>query len=281
MNLLKTIIERLNQRVEVANIFDKQFGLCELNANGNEKAWVHYIGNGQAEVVTNFDAKQGTLFWAKRGKVTVVKTDAYKMSGCKQLYVTSFPLTAYAVVRKSHLPCDGDDAQDWLASRIYKLTSGTDSQFKQSIGVINYEVIPSGYINEIKSLTANYEFACVTVDFDVQVITTTEDGCYDICATGDIPLPDFQPCTPCLTEVAVDGVTIIGNGTEADPLIAIGGGGGGGIMTAIAFSTDHLTSTGNQYVIGNVVWYLGNIYRCNSATTSAWYIYLNHSRRCQ
>ena len=226
MNLLKTIIERLNQRVEVANIFDKQFGLCELNANGNDKAWVHYIGNGQAEVVTNFDAKQGTLFWAKRGKVTVVKTDAYKMSGCKQLYVTSFPLTAYAVVRKSHLPCDGDDAQDWLASRIYKLTSGTDPQFKQNLGVINYEVIPSGYINEIKSLTANYEFACVTVDFDIQVITTTEDGCYDICATGDIPLPDFQPCTPCLTEVAVDGVTITGNGTEADPLVAVGGEGG-------------------------------------------------------
>jgi hypothetical protein len=262
MNLLKTIIERLNQRVEVANIFDKQFGLCELNANGNEKAWVHYIGNGQAEVVTNFDAKQGTLFWAKRGKVTVVKTDAYKMSGCKQLYVTSFPLTAYAVVRKSHLPCDGDDAQDWLASRIYKLTSGTDPQFKQNLGVINYEVIPSGYINEIKTLTANYEFACVTVDFDIQVITTTEDGCYDICSTGDIPLPDFQPCTPCLTEVAVDGVTIIGNGTADDPLVAIGGGGGGGIMTAIAFSTDHLTSTGNQYVVGNVVWYNGNIYRC-------------------
>jgi len=226
MNLLKTIIERLNQRVEVANIFDKQFGLCELNANGNEKAWVHYIGNGQAEVVTNFDAKQGTLFWAKRGKVTVVKTDAYKMSGCKQLYVTSFPLTAYAVVRKSHLPCDGDDAQDWLASRIYKLTSGTDPQFKQNLGVINYEVIPSGYINEIKTLTANYEWACVTVDFDIQVITTTEDGCYDICATGDIPLPDFQPCTPCLTEVAVDGITITGNGTEADPLVAVGGGGG-------------------------------------------------------
>jgi len=268
MNLLKTIIERLNQRIEVANIFDKQFGLCELNANGNDKAWVHYIGNGQAEVVTNFDAKQGTLFWAKRSKVTVVKTDAYKMSGCKQLYVTSFPLTAYAVVRKSHLPCDGDDAQDWLASRIYKLTSGTDPQFKQNLGVINYEVIPSGYINEIKSLTANYEFACVTVDFDIQVITTTEDGCYDICATGDIPLPDFQPCTPCLTEVAVDGVTIIGNGTADDPLVAIGGGGGGGIMTAIAFSTDHLASTGNQYQIGNVVWYNGNIYRCIAANDS-------------
>ena len=231
MNLLKTIIERLNQRVEVANIFDKQFNLCELNANGNEKAWVHYIGNGQAEVVTNFDAKNGTLFWAKRGKVTVAKTDAYKMSGCKQLYVTSFPLTAYAIVRKSHLPCDAEDAQDWLASRVYKLTSGTDPLFKQSIGVINYEVVPTGYANEIKSLTANYEWACVSVDMDVQVITTSEDGCYDTCATGDIPLPDLQPCVPCLTEVAVDGVTITGNGTTADPLVAIGGGGGTPLIT--------------------------------------------------
>jgi hypothetical protein len=262
MNLLRTIIERLNQRIEVANIFDKQFNLCELNANGNDKAWVHYIGNGQAEVVTNFDAKNGTLFWAKRSKVTVNKTDAYKVSGCKQLYVTSFPLTAYAIVKKSHLPCDSEDAQDWLASRIYKLASGTDPLFKQSIGVINYEVVPTGYINEIKTLTANYEWACVSVDMDVQVITSSEDGCYDTCATGDIPLPDLQPCTPCLTEVAVDGVTIIGNGTAADPLVAIGGGGGGGVITAIAFSIDHLASTGNQYVIGNVVWYNGNVYRC-------------------
>jgi hypothetical protein len=262
MNLLKTIIERLNQRVEVANIFDQIYPLCELNANGNDKAWVHYIGNGQAEVVTNFDAKQGTLFWAKRGKVSVTKTESLKVSGCKTLYLTTFPLTAYAVVRKSHLPCDSEDSQDWIASRIYRLISGTDSDFKVSIGVIQYEVIPNGYVNEIKSLTANYEWACVAVDVDVSVVSSSEDGCYDVCATGDIPLPDFQPCTPCLTEVAVDGVTIIGNGTTADPLVAIGGGGGGGVMTAIAFSTDHLASTGNQYLVGNVVWYNGNIYRC-------------------
>jgi hypothetical protein len=268
MNLLRTIIERLNQRIEVANIFDKQFGLCELNANGNDKAWVHYIGNGQAEVVTNFDAKNGTLFWAKRSKVTVSKTDSYKMSGCKQLYITTFPLTAYAIVRKSHLPCDSEDAQDWLASRIYKLSSGTDPLFKQSIGVINYEVVPSGYINEIKTLTANYEWACVSVDVDVQVITSSEDGCYDTCATGDIPLPDLQPCTPCLTEVAVDGVTIIGNGTAEDPLVAIGGGGGGGALIALQFTTDHLAANGNAYAVGNTVWYNGNVYRCIAANDS-------------
>ena len=230
MNLLKTIIERLNQRVEVANIFDQIYPLCELNANGNDKAWVHYIGNGQAEVVTNFDAKQGTLFWAKRGKVSVVKTESFKVSGCKTLYQTTFPLTAYAVVRKSHLPCDSEDSQDWIASRIYRLISGTDPDFKVAIGVIQYEVIPNGYVNEIKSLTANYEWACVAVDVDVSVVSSSEDGCYDVCSTGDIPLPDFQPCTPCLTEVAVDGVTITGNGTIDDPLVAVGGGGGGSIV---------------------------------------------------
>jgi hypothetical protein len=242
MNLLKTIIERLNQRVEVANIFDQIYPLCELNANGNDKAWVHYIGNGQAEVVTNFDAKQGTLFWAKRGKVSVTKTESLKVSGCKTLYLTTFPLTAYAVVRKSHLPCDSEDSQDWIASRIYRLISGTDPDFKVSIGVIQYEVIPNGYINEIKSLTANYEWACVAVDVDVNVVSSSEDGCYDVCATGDIPLPDFQPCTPCLTEVAVDGVTIIGNGTIGDPLVAIGGGG------SILLKTDGVNN-GSQSIL--------------------------------
>ena len=262
MNLLSQIIERLNQRIGAGNIFDQIYGLSELSADGNDKAWVHYIGNGQAVPVTNFDAHQATIFWAKRGKITVQKVDSIKLSGCKALYETKFTLSAYAVARKSHLPCDAADAQDWLASRVLRLVSGTDPLFKTSIGVVSYEVIPNGYANEVKSLTANYEFACVTIDVDVNVVSPSEDGCYDTCGSGDIPLPDLIPCTPCLTEVAVDGVTITGNGTEADPLVAIGGGGGGGILVALPFSTDHLTATGNPYTIGNVVWYLGNVYRC-------------------
>jgi hypothetical protein len=78
---------------------------------------------------------------------------------------------------------------------------------------------------------------------DVQVITTSEDGCYDTCSTGDIPLPDLQPCVPCLTEVAVDGLTITGNGTEADPLVAVGGGGGVGTLQQV---TDLGNSTTND-----------------------------------
>jgi len=231
MNLLSDILNRLNQRIEVGNIFDEIYGLSELVGEGNDKAWATYIGNGQAIPVTNYDAKQGTLFWAKRGKITVTKNDSLRMAGCKSIYETKFSLTAYAMVRKSHLPCDGSDAQDWVASRVLRLVSGTDPQFKVAIGVIAYEVVPSGYASEARYLPSNYEWAAVAIDIDVNVSTTSEDGCYDTCATGDIPLPDFEPCVPCLTEVAVDGVTITGNGTEADPLVAIGGGPGGSLTT--------------------------------------------------
>jgi hypothetical protein len=267
MNLLSTILDRLNQRIEVGNIFDKIYGLSELVGEGNDKAWAYYIGNGQAVPVTDFDAKQGTLFWAKRGKITVAKNDSLRLAGCKSIYETKFSMTAYAMVRKSHLPCDGADAQDWVASRVLRLISGTDPQFKTAIGVIAYEVVPNGYQNEIRYLPVNYEWAAVAIDVDVNVSTSSEDGCYDTCATGDIPLPDFEPCTPCLTEVAVDGVTIVGNGTPSDPLIAVGGGGGGALI-ALPFTTDHLSATGNAYAIGNIVWYNGNVYRCIAANDS-------------
>ncbi len=231
MNILSTILDRLNQRIEVGNIFDQIYGLSELVGEGNDKAWAFYIGNGQAIPVTNYDAKQGTLFWAKRGKITVSKNDSLRLAGCKSIYETKFSMTAYAMVRKSHLPCDSADAQDWVASRVLRLISGTDPQFKTAIGVIAYEVVPSGYATEARYLPVNYEWAAVAIDVDVNISTSSEDGCYDTCATGDIPLPDFEPCEPCLTSVAVDGVTITGNGTPADPLVAIGGGGGTPLRT--------------------------------------------------
>jgi hypothetical protein len=33
-------------------------------------------------------------------------------------------------------------------------------------------------------------------------------------------------------------------------------------LSALPFTTDHLAITNNQYVIGDLVWYLGNVYRC-------------------
>jgi len=33
-------------------------------------------------------------------------------------------------------------------------------------------------------------------------------------------------------------------------------------LVALPFTTDHLAATNNQYVIGDIVWYLGDVYRC-------------------
>jgi hypothetical protein len=238
MSILSNIINRLNQRIAAGNIFDKIYPISELvDQQGGGKGWASYIGNGQLEPITNFDAKQGTLFWAKRGRVAIRQEDRFRYAGCKIVYETRYPLVAYAVVKKSHLPCDSYDAEDWIASRVYKLIGGVDPLFKQAIKVIDYKVEPIGYIDTVKSLPDNYEYASVAMEVDVVIYTPSEDACYDVCETGDIPLPDFEPCSPCLTFVSVDGETITGNGTPDDPLVAVGGGGGGSLRVQDEGST--------------------------------------------
>jgi len=44
--------------------------------------------------------------------------------------------------------------------------------------------------------------------------------------------------------------------------LASNGTGGGGSLVALPFTTDHLTATNNAYLIGDVVYYIGNVYRC-------------------
>jgi hypothetical protein len=179
MNILTQIIERLNQKINAANIFDQFYGISEFYKD--EKAYYYYVGDGQALPVTNYDAKQGTIFWARRGKTIVTKQDSFRLSACKSVYDTRYTLTAYCMVRKSHLPCDSAEAVDWLASKVLRLTSGRDAEFKESLGVVGYEVLPSGYQIDNKVLPPNLEWAAVAVEIDVVVSTFSEDGCYDVC----------------------------------------------------------------------------------------------------
>jgi hypothetical protein len=39
-------------------------------------------------------------------------------------------------------------------------------------------------------------------------------------------------------------------------------------LVALPFTTDHLAITNNQYVVGDIVWYLGNVYRCIASNDS-------------
>jgi len=102
------------------------------------------------------------------------------------------------------------------------------------------------YTDLINALDTN--LTGVQVTFDLALYPLDEQ----VCPTGTFTPPDLPPFSRYLTEVAVDGVTITGNGTESDPLVAIGGGGGGGGSlrvqdegTTVTNSATSLNFTGN------------------------------------
>jgi hypothetical protein len=53
-------------------------------------------------------------------------------------------------------------------------------------------------------------------------------------------------------------ITDLGNGS----VTIDAAGGGGGQFVSTAFDVNHTTATGNPYVVGDRVWYLGNVYQC-------------------
>jgi len=61
--------------------------------------------------------------------------------------------------------------------------------------------------------------------------------------------------------VAGTNITITDNGDGSVTFDAEGGG-GPSVLVSTEFNVNHTTATGNQYVIGDRVWYNGNVYAC-------------------
>ena len=61
--------------------------------------------------------------------------------------------------------------------------------------------------------------------------------------------------------VAGTNVTITDNG-DGSVTFDASGGGGATVLVSTEFNLNHTTATGNQYVVGDRVWYNGNVYAC-------------------
>jgi len=83
-----------------------------------------------------------------------------------------------------------------------------------------------------------------------QLINDGEDGINPFITALDIPA--FNPSDYDLDEFTNNGIDPFAHISDIPA----------SILSALPFTTDHLSATNNQYVIGDIVWYLGNIYRC-------------------
>jgi hypothetical protein len=107
-------------------------------------------------------------------------------------------------------------------------------------------------ITSIEPWIPNTNFFVVTVDFLAGNGFISEDLDYLVSLVDkvqDIPPPVWGSITGDI-EDQTDLIDYISSQIIAPTLVAL------------PFTTDHLAITNNQYVVGDVVWYLGNVYRC-------------------
>lgn len=268
MNILKNIIERLNQKLDASNIFGSIYGLAEQAPDDPKKLYV-YIGSGQGELVTDYDKTQGTAFWRLRSAVTMRQTEVLRPIGCQEMYIATYPLRCYAYVKKNSLPCDSNAVEGWVMDMFWKYVAGKDTALRTNLGVTDIFFRPVSTTPNTPDLPANFDWVHLYFDLDVEVTAKAIESCYDECGVNPIPLPNGQcppinrvqsvtgldtdntdPSNP-IVRISVDGSTITGSGTPSDPLVAIGGGGGGSNLrvqdegTTVTNAATTLNFTGN------------------------------------
>ena len=267
MNVLKAIIERLNQKLDASNLFPSLYGIAAPDPN-NAKSFLAYDGNGQNLITADYDKTDGTCFWTLRGSVSVRKNDGVQVKACQDMYITTFPLRAYTVVKKSSLPCDSNATEGYVMDMFFKYVQGKDTALRSNIGVTDIYFRPVGVVSNTPDLPKQFEYVTLYFDLDVEVTAQLIEGCYDECGVNPIPLPDgscppinrvvsvtgldtdnADPSRP-IVKISVDGTTITGQGTPDDPLVAIGGGGGGSLRvqdegTTVTNAATSLNFTGN------------------------------------
>jgi len=99
----------------------------------------------------------------------------------------------------------------------------------------------------------------------VNAPATTTPGLGDVLSVGNTAINNIN-----LTGNVTATSFIKTGGTNLQYLMADGSvtTGGGAPLSALPFTTDHLSATNNQYVVGDLVWYLGDVYRCIASNDS-------------
>ena len=150
-------------------------------------------------------------------------------------------ITTFLIAKNSLKQNDVSQYLDFLVDGKVLLSKASD------INIFGYYKITS-----LQPWIPNTNFFVVTVDFLAGNGFIYEDLDYLVSLVDkvqDIPPPVWGSITGDI-EDQTDLINYISSQIIAPTLVAL------------PFTTDHLAITNNQYVVGDVVWYLGNVYRC-------------------
>jgi hypothetical protein len=198
-SLLSNIIDFLNATIKANLPFEKLYGLTELEKD----RYVHYIGDGQSEYVTNFDSVAGTIFWHVYDKVRYSQP---QIEACRKDIQVTYPVRLIANIKRSLLECDSASSAEYLTLNLINILANQTNTLRKALGAkqILFEAIASD--DNAKGVKSHKDYITVAIDFRLTIIGTNEclnqNACIDF---TNIPVIVEKVVCP---TVQVDGENI-------------------------------------------------------------------------
>ena len=189
--MIKEAIEFIVQKLTDTNLFEKVYSQVELVTNSDNKTIpAIYISNGKYKPI-EYSANNGTAYFRKNGKITIVETESQNYVGCESFYQITIPLKLVVYKKKNKLPIDCSYTEDLLAETIIAYLSNNLVGWKGTINAQRFSIeftsidtdslaVWNEETNNVEQGDINYDIACVS--FEVSLIIIANKKCLtDMC----------------------------------------------------------------------------------------------------
>jgi len=181
-SILSAVINYLNLKIQQTYKFEKLYGLTEHQ----DKRYTHYIGDGQAVHVTDFDRYNGTIFWLRVGNPSYSRA-ANQVNPCEFDYQFVTTIRVVAHIHKRELNCDSASANDALAMALLPVITDSGKQLKTALGAKMVFIEPVNYNVKVPDIKHDMNYACIMSDYRLTIIGSPE--CFKTDALCVVPTP--------------------------------------------------------------------------------------------
>lgn len=181
--MIQAIISYMQGKLDVAGIFQKNFGLTELVERENRVFPLLYEGNGKMKMEFQPNKWFGVSYFRKNGNVSFAEGSFPSFKPCEVPVTINVPLKFICSIKKAKLKCDDNYAGDELAFYIAKLFEDINSiridlKAKRVTFVVGEYSTDSQKVldGEFSGMEAIFkpEYVYLSMDIEINVQTTKE-----------------------------------------------------------------------------------------------------------